>query len=178
MSRAGPLHVLRPTNAAALVRASADAALLVVPAWLPELTAVLAASHCPVAAVPRWSPAQPAVAWCCARGTARTSAAARRSTRTCRLAYPDVDVRTVLADDEPVAFLGALAARAQLLIGGSARFERFAGFAPSASRTLATSAGCPVLVVPPGWPPRRDWPRLVGQPRYAAAPASMLTPAR
>jgi nucleotide-binding universal stress UspA family protein len=96
-----------------------------------------------------------------------------------RLAYPDVDVRTVLADDEPVAFLGALAARAQLLlIGGSARFERLAGFAPSASRTLATSAGCPVLVVPPGWPPRRDWPRLVGQPRYAAAPASVLTPAR
>lgn len=71
-----------------------------------------------------------------------------------RAAYPDVDVRTVLADDDPAAFLGALAARAELLvIGGSARFARLARLAPSASSIIAASAGCPVLVVPPGWPP-------------------------
>jgi nucleotide-binding universal stress UspA family protein len=75
-----------------------------------------------------------------------------------RLAFPEVDVRTVLADDEPVAFLGALGARAELLVlGGSARFTRLARLAPSASSILARSAGCPVLVVPPGWPPHRGW---------------------
>ena len=101
-----------------------------------------------------------------------------------RAAYPDVDVRTVLADDDPAAFLGALAARAELLvIGGSARFARLARLAPSASSIIAASAGCPVLVVPArvAAPPRAG---ITGRGRPAPRAAvlncelaSSLTPA-
>jgi nucleotide-binding universal stress UspA family protein len=220
-----PLHVLRAAGADALVQASADAALLVVPAGLPELPAVLAAARCPVAAVPELCGAGGrgvvlgAATWTEdpvyeyafriteQRGSTLTAARvwhlgtvnlldSARSARlrawdrayersrdaldadlsAWRLAYPHVEVRTVLADDEPVAFLGALAARAELLvIGGAARFARLARLGPSASAILAASAACPVLVVPPGWPsPGGRHHRA--RPTRAAATA--LTPAR
>jgi hypothetical protein len=36
-------------------------------------------------------------------------------------------------------------------------YARRARLAPAASSILVTSAGCPVLVDPPGWPPHRGW---------------------
>jgi nucleotide-binding universal stress UspA family protein len=181
-----------------------------VPAGLPELTAVLTGSHCPVAAIPAvasgaagsgvvlgaasWTedpvyeeafriaeqrgsplvaarvwhldtvslldPVRPARLRAWDREYAHRREALDADLAAWRIAYPDVEARTVLADDTPVAFLGALAARAELLVlGGSARHAVLERLAPSGASILAASAGCPVLIVPPGWPPRRDWLR-------------------
>ena len=86
-----PLHMLRRRARTHSVQASADAALLVVPAGLPELTAVLAASHCQVAAVPEVVSGTTGSVWCWARRRGpRTRCTSRRSASPSSAARPSL----------------------------------------------------------------------------------------
>ena len=64
-----------------------------------------------------------------------------------RAAHPDVEVATVVVDDDLVPFLGALSLRAELLVVGRSRRP---GREASPVDALVRQAACPVLVVPPG----------------------------
>jgi len=75
-----------------------------------------------------------------------------------RLVRPDVPVQLVVAQDRPADLLLAMSARAQLLVlGRSERGALLAGVAASPVDTLLRAHWCPIVVVPPGGPPRTTW---------------------
>ena len=61
-----------------------------------------------------------------------------------RVAHPEVEVATVVVDDDPVPFLAALSTRAELLVLG--RPSRLGQASPVDA--LIHQAACPILVVP------------------------------
>jgi hypothetical protein len=63
-----------------------------------------------------------------------------------RAAHPEVEVTTIVVDDELVPFLAALSTRARLLVVGRSRRP---GQQASPVDALVRRAACPVLVVPP-----------------------------
>jgi len=74
------------------------------------------------------------------------------------VAYPDVTVQTMVAQDDAAEFLISLSHRAELLvIGRSVRGALLGAFAGSPVQALVTRAQCPVMVVPAEGPPRWTW---------------------
>jgi nucleotide-binding universal stress UspA family protein len=63
-----------------------------------------------------------------------------------RAAHPEVQVMTVVVDDDPVSFLVVLSMRAELLVLGRSTRP---GNRTSPVDALVRQAACPVLVVPP-----------------------------
>lgn len=106
----------------------------------------------PLLAVRLWhDPHLPLGGWLRPERTARWDAADREARceldsalARARAAHPEVEVATVLVDDDPVPFLAALSTRAELLVLGRPRQFRQA----SPVDALINHAACPVLVVP------------------------------
>jgi nucleotide-binding universal stress UspA family protein len=64
----------------------------------------------------------------------------------------------MVVQDRPADLLLAMSARAQLLVvGRSERGTLLAGVAGSPVDTLLRAHWCPIVVVPPGGPPRTTW---------------------
>jgi nucleotide-binding universal stress UspA family protein len=108
----------------------------------------------PVLAVRAWhDPDVPVGGWLRPHGTARWDALhekAReeldRAVEHAKAAHPAVEVGTVVVDDDPVPFLAALSARAELLVLSRPRRP---GQEVSPVDALVRQSVCPVLIVPP-----------------------------
>jgi nucleotide-binding universal stress UspA family protein len=108
----------------------------------------------PVLAVRAWhNPDVPLGGWLRPHGTTRWDALhekAReeldRAVEHAKAVHPTVEVETVVVDDDPVPFLAALSARAELLVLGRPRRP---GQEVSPVDALVRQAACPVLIVPP-----------------------------
>jgi nucleotide-binding universal stress UspA family protein len=75
-----------------------------------------------------------------------------------RVVHPDVPVELVVVQDRPADLLLAMSSRAQVLVlGRSERGALLAGVAGSPVGTVLRAHWCPVVVVPPGGPPRTTW---------------------
>jgi nucleotide-binding universal stress UspA family protein len=111
----------------------------------------------PVVAVRAWhDPDVPLGGWLRPHGTATWDALHRKASEEldhavehAKTAHPEVEVRTIVVDDDPVAFLVALSTRAELLVLGRPRRR---GQQVSPVDELVRQAACPVLVVPPVHP--------------------------
>lgn len=91
-----------------------------------------------------WLPPGCLARWDAAHATARHEL--DRAVERARAAHPAVTVTTVVADDDPVPFLAALSAGAELLVLGRSRRP---ARETSPVDALVRRAACPVLVVPP-----------------------------
>ncbi len=124
--------------------------------------------HEPDLALGGWLPPEGLARWDAAHATARLQldhAIART-----RNAHPAVAVSTVVADDDPVPFLAALSAGAELLVlGRSRRPAREA----SPVDALVRRAACPVLVVPPGRRPSTASWRMLAAAGHTSRPGSV-----
>ncbi|WP_345412785.1 universal stress protein [Actinomycetospora chlora] len=75
-----------------------------------------------------------------------------------RFAYTTVPVDVEVTDGDPALELVDVSGHARLLVvGRSARGRLLGSLTPSPVAAVARHARCPVLVVPPGGPPRRSW---------------------
>lgn len=111
----------------------------------------------PVVAVRAWhDPDVPLGGWLRPHGTSSWDALLQkareelgRAVEHAKTVHPEVEVRAVVVDDDPVAFLAALTTRAELLVLGRPRRR---GQQVSPVDALVRQAACPVLVVPPVQP--------------------------
>jgi nucleotide-binding universal stress UspA family protein len=107
-----------------------------------------------VLAVRAWhDPDVPLGGWLRPHGTAQWDALHQkareeldRAVEHAKAAHPAVEVEMVVVDDDPVPFLAALSARAELLVLGRPRHP---GQLVSPVDALIRQAVCPVLIVPP-----------------------------
>lgn len=108
----------------------------------------------PVLAVRAWhDPDVPLGGWLRPHGTMQWDALQQkahdeldRAVQHASAAHPAVEVGTVVIDDDPVPFLIALTARADLLVLGR---PRHSARHTSPVDTIVRQAACPVLIVPP-----------------------------
>lgn len=90
-----------------------------------------------------------------------------------RVAYPDVRLETLVADEPAAALLVSLAGHARLaVVGRPARGALLELLAASPARTLVRRVPCPVAVVPPRGMVRSSM--LPSRPEPSGGPASLI----